>query len=221
MQHARPWSWDHWELPPCTDGQRHVTVALHRAHLGLVQLSFCLRVMTFPHHVTLASTALVGWNCRSGRCQGLPTSYMSQQLVSRDLALQIDAANCAPSDMAHPSGFWLTVLPESSSLCTPMPMRDSCNHPQPASEKKKRVNSCCCTFPAAGRRFVSWWYPRGAENRCGVQLLDCESIGRQNERKRTTTKLYSRLLRINGWKHQKNRDSNFRGSRQCTLRCDR
>jgi hypothetical protein len=71
-------------------------------------------------------------------------------------------------------------------------MRDSCSHPQSAAK-----NNCCCTFPADGRRFVPWWYPRGAENRCRVQPLDCKSIGWQNERMEHRTQR-TRSLNLKG-----------------------
>ncbi len=72
--------------------------------------------------------------------------------------------------LIHPSGFAM-VLPQNSFSACRCWLR--CGRVMQAAAK----NNCCRTFLASGRRFVRWWYPRGAENRRRVQCFGCKVIG--------------------------------------------
>ncbi len=90
--------------------------------------------------------------------------------------------------LIHRFGFAM-VLPQNSFLCAPaLVAGESCRQ---AAAK----NNCCRTFLASGRRFVRWWYPRGAENRRRVQSVGCKVIGRGNEGSRTASRLRCALGR--------------------------
>ncbi len=126
-------------------------------------------------------------------------TWMSRQLFWLGMALQHGATTTASQTvrkdgvfvrrrLIHRAGSAM-VHRQNSFLCAPMLVAgESCRQ---AAAK----NNCCRTFLASGRRFVLWWYPRGAENRRRVQCFACKAIGRGNEGSRTASRLRCALGR--------------------------